>query len=136
MWATLAALRYRSWGMTLNKTIRSVVPFFLAVFLLLDQAHADDPGDVSWFDLITEDETVAGTFYAGLFGWEVVSDASGDKMFSYKGTPIAQYLTTSRTSTNLSGFRLLSLTTYPGPHRQPCVRVARLSIRSRASPDG
>ena len=73
----------------LNRFKSIVAALLLACSGWSTTAAGNEAGDVAWFDLITENEQVAGEFYAALFGWEVVSDPADGKMFIYKGTPIA-----------------------------------------------
>jgi predicted enzyme related to lactoylglutathione lyase len=49
-----------------------------------------EPGEVQWWDLVTEDAAGAARFYSGLLGWDVESAAKGNYVVRLGGTPIAE----------------------------------------------
>ena len=53
-------------------------------------AVRDEPGALTWCDLLTRDPVTSVAFYSSLFGWEAEhDDTTGYTMFDLDGTPVA-----------------------------------------------
>ncbi len=61
----------------------------LLLFVAAPIAHASEPGDVAWFDLVTEDAEAAVAFYSEMFGWTIAESDNGGKLMLHKGLPFA-----------------------------------------------
>jgi predicted enzyme related to lactoylglutathione lyase len=48
-----------------------------------------EPGEVQWWDLLTEDASAASRFYSALFGWEIEPGPRGNLVARLAGVPLA-----------------------------------------------
>ncbi|MEL7450572.1 MAG: VOC family protein [Pseudomonadota bacterium] len=65
-------------------------------------AHANEPGDIPWFDLVTEDEAAAIAFYRELFGWTIEKISPRSNLITHKGLPIGGISGIDGTSADIS----------------------------------
>jgi predicted enzyme related to lactoylglutathione lyase len=73
-------------GDYLRRTTATLIATIIG--LSVSPLQANEPGNVPWFDLVTENAEVAGDFYSDLFGWEIVISHTGSNLVMHNGIPI------------------------------------------------